>query len=416
MTLRRLVFMVAAGCAVASPVSAEPGLQRPPFLPPDSLIRTALDEDPSVGEAEARLAAARAEARQLAVGEHETTLIAGFDDRRVRGEGRYGEWTAQLSRGLRLPGKAALDRTAGRFGEKAASDGVEDARHHASLELAARWIAWAEAAERTEIDAAEVEAYRAEVRALERRVELKDAALLDLQVAQGALARARAAHQQSVSAERRAALELRNLHPGLAPERSPALTPPQPPERPFAAWPELIVARSHELTMARADADREQALARRARLDRVADPSLGIRTFNERGGDETGVGIFVSIPFGGPRRSAIADRQVAAASGAEARYRMMERTIRMTAQTDTAAAETALAAWREAESARLASGTAAERIARAYALGERDLADRLAAERQAFEARRFELAARAEAQRTLLKMALDAHELWLSEE
>ena len=51
-----------------------------------------------------------------------------------------------------------------------------------------------------------------------------------------------------------------------------------------------------------------------------------------------------------------------------------------------------------------------------YELGERDLSDRLLAERQTYEARRIELAARSVAHRALLKLALDAHELWLADE
>ena len=65
--------------------------------------------------------------------------------------------------------------------------------------------------------------------------------------------------------------------------------------------------------------------------------------------------------------------------------------------------------------ARAAAEQSARRIARGYDLGELDLADRLLAERQAFEMRRLELEARARAHLALLKMALDAHELWLAE-
>ncbi len=53
---------------------------------------------------------------------------------------------------------------------------------------------------------------------------------------------------------------------------------------------------------------------------------------------------------------------------------------------------------------------------RAYELGERDLTDLLAAKRQGFEAERQELRARSTAHSALLRLALDAHELWLFEE
>ena len=60
-----------------------------------------------------------------------------------------------------------------------------------------------------------------------------------------------------------------------------------------------------------------------------------------------------------------------------------------------------------------AAAQAEARIVRAYRLGERDLSDMLLGRRQMHEAQRFELVARAEANAALLKLALDAHELWL---
>ncbi|RAK66230.1 TolC family protein [Phenylobacterium kunshanense] len=415
--IRRIFICVAVAAATASGGhAAEPGIDRPPFLPPDAAVLEVLDASPPVALAQGRLSQARAEARQLVAGEHETTFTATFDDRRVRGDGDYSEWSGQLSRGLRLPGKGRLDRAAGMAGVRAAEDAVEDARHQASLDFVDRWVRWMEASERHAIDAAEAETYAREVQALKRRVELKDAALLELQEAQGAEARTRAALVQSAGLERRARVELVSVFPGLVPPATATLPPPSAPRRAFDRWAALIVERSHEISMARAEADREETLARRARLDRAPDPTIGVRTFSERGGDETGVGVFVSIPFSGPRRSAVADRQAGIAAQALARHALVSREIRATADTDVVAAEAALAAWHDAETARAASEVAAARITRAYQLGERDLSDRLLAERQAFEARRFELAARAEAHRTLLRMALDAHELWLSEE
>ena len=415
--IRRILICAAMATATASGGrAAEPGMDRPSFLPPDAAVLEILDASPPVALAKGRLSQARAEARQFIAGEHETTLTATFDDRRVRGEGDYSEWSGQLSRGLRLPGKGRLDRAAGEAGVRAAEDAVEDALHQASLDLVDRWVRWMEARERHAIDSAEAETYAREVEALRRRVELQDAAPLELQEAQGAEARSRAALVQSAGLERRARVELTSIFPGLVPPPTATLPHPSSPRRAFDRWAGLIVERSHEISMVRAEADREEALARRARLDRAPDPTIGVRTFRERGGDETGIGVFVSIPFSGPRRSAVADRQAGGAAPALARHALVPRGGQATAGTGVVAGGAGPAAWRDAERARAASELAAARITRAYQLGERDLSDRLLAERQAFEARRFELAARAEAHRTLLRMALDAHELWLSEE
>ncbi len=414
--MKRLVSLLALLALAPTANAAEQGLTRPDFLPADAQILAALEASPSVAEARAMLGAAGAEARILAAGDHELSMATSLDQRRVRGAGDYSEWSVQLSRGLRTPGKRLMDVKAGEAGVGAARDGVEDAVHQASLQLADLWISWLEAEARAELDRAEVATYGRDVAGLKRRVALKDAAPLDLQQAEAALARAQAqaAETEGLAAARRA--ELDAGFPGLAPSNPPVLSAPQTPARPFEAWRALIPERSHEIHIARLLADRQAYLARRARLDRLPDPTLGLRTFNERGGEETGFGLTLSVPLGVARRSAAADRQTAEAAAAEARWARMVREVGRIAETDVIAARSGLAAWRDAAAAAQATELAGGRIQRAYELGERDLADLLVARRQTFEAQRQELAARARANAALLKLALDAHELWLQED
>lgn len=417
--MRFAALLVPASLFIAAPAwsqtEAGPGMARPSFLPPDALILEALDASPTVNEAKANLSGAQAASRLLSAGDHETIISATLDDRDVRADGRFTEWSLQLTRGLRLPGKARLDRAAGAAGVLAAGDGVEDARHQTSLIFAEAWVVRLAAAERLAIDEAELAAYARDVQALSRRVDLKDAALADLEQAQAAQARAAAALAVSKGEEANAGAMLAGQFPSLANAAPSELTPPSEPSRPYEQWPELIIQRSHELTMARALADQQHLFARRAASDRLPDPSLGVRVFNERGGDETGVGLVLSLPFSGARRSAAADRQTAEASAAEARFAMTARQVRSNAQRDVISASSTLQAWREAEAARAAAEQAARRITRGYELGELDLADSLLAARQAFEMRRLELETRARAHLALLKMALDAHEFWLAE-
>ncbi|MFX8949770.1 TolC family protein, partial [Acinetobacter baumannii] len=69
-----------------------------------------------------------------------------------------------------------------------------------------------------------------------------------------------------------------------------------------------ILGRSHEIAAAEALAAQAQAQADRARRDRLADPSLGVRVFSEKGGIERGGGVVFSMPLGGGYRRALADR------------------------------------------------------------------------------------------------------------
>lgn len=407
--------------SVAVPVWAQDEVEQslaaspPSYLPPYSLISQALDNSPLLAEAHAVFAQAGASARILEIGEHETSVALGIDHRDVRADGRYLESNLELSRGFRLPGKAALDRAAGQAGVEAARDGVEDARHEASLHLAELWVASLAAREALTIAQEELAGLEREYAALERRVELADASLLDLDQARGATAQARA----RLSAQRResatATAALTGAFPELASELEAAdsLTSPIDPSAAWSDWEAAIITRNHELTMARWQMEERRLLTQRAHRDRIADPTAGVRVFSERGGEETGVGVFLSIPLGGGRRAAVADREVASLSAAQARYAMVYREVRSRARADVIQAEASLTTWREAEAARDAAAQAEARIVRAYRLGERDLSDMLLGRRQMHEAQRFELVARAEANAALLKLALDAHELWL---
>jgi hypothetical protein len=100
----------------------------------------------------------------------------------------------------------------------------------------------------------------------------------------------------------------------------------------------LIVARSHEIAAAAGTAERQSILARRARADRVADPSLGVRLFSERGGEEQGAGLFASLPLGGGDRRALSDQAAAEAGAAQAERVVVEREVSGNAAADVAEA------------------------------------------------------------------------------
>ena len=418
MTPRLRALVIAASLAAIPPaaLAAEPGAARPGWLPPDEAILQALEQTPAVAAARARLSGAEAEARQLSSGPYETTVRGQWDRRTVRADRDYPEWNVEVSRGVRLPGKGALDRQAGAAGVRSAQDGLEDARHHASLDLVGLWIDWLAAAERATVDRAELETYAADVKALARRVELRDASALELEQAQAAEARARLTAAQAVGAERTARVALASLVPSLAPATAQPLPDPVAPVRALELWPEIIKQRSHEVSGARAMADKARALALRSARDRVPDPIIGLRTFREFNGQESGAGVYVQVPFGGALRSAAAARAAATAGEAEAQHAEIARQIDLEARSSVIATQTAFDAARDAKTACEASRAAARRVGRAYQLGEQGLSERLLSERQAFDACRIELQARADAHRAIMRLALDAHEFWLDDE
>ncbi|MHB1207733.1 MAG: hypothetical protein ACYCZX_19370, partial [Rhodospirillaceae bacterium] len=83
-----------------------------------------------------------------------------------------------------------------------------------------------------------------------------------------------------------------------------------------------------------------------------------------------------------------------------------------TADADLADVETRVAAWASMRASAQSSGDAAARTARGHQLGAIDLAELLYAQRQAHDARRAEIAARAEASRAIAKLLIDSHSIW----
>ena len=180
--IRRLVTLALTTSILATPLAAEPG------LPPEEAVASALLEHPSVIAAHARLEAARARSEATAKGPYEFTMQGSYVRRDVNGGAAFNEYDAQLSRPIRLPGKARLDREIGVQGTVVAENVAEDARHEAALLLAAHWFDWLSASSQAEVDRAAVGNYEAALAAIKRRRDMRDAAQLDVDQAEAALA------------------------------------------------------------------------------------------------------------------------------------------------------------------------------------------------------------------------------------
>lgn len=382
-------------------------------LPPPELVASALDNYPAVEAAAARLSAAKAQAGMLKSGSHEVTVSGSYIRRTVDYEGGFDEFDTTVSRPFRLPGKASLDRKAGALGIEAAQNRMEDTRHQTALTLAGLWYDWLTASALARNDARNVANLEKALAAVKRRAELRDAAALDVAQAGSALALAGGQLAQSQALAAEAQVRLAATFPDLPlPAEAPALGEPLPPPGGFEALRDLVIARSHEIGAARADAERQSVAARRARADRIADPSLGFRLFSERGGAEKGAGVVASIPIGGGYRSRVADEAGAMARSAALELSVVERGITAMADADLSNARTRLAAWQQVKQARADAEAVTGKTARGYALGEINLADLLYAERQANETGRSEISARSEALRAILKIEIDSHSIW----
>lgn len=385
-------------------------------LPPETAVQAALDAHPSVQAAEARVGAAKADERLLRAGPHEFTFSGSYIRRSVDREGSFDEYDATMSRAIRLPGKAQLDRKAGALGVSAAENRAEDARHQAAVLLNDLWWDWLGASAEAAVDAQSVANYEAALAAVRRRVELRDAAQLDADQTEAALGEARAAEAQSRGRADIARARLAARFPSLPlPVSVPDPESPTLPPEGLGVLAEQVISRSHEIGASAAEAQRVAAIAERARRDRWADPSLGVRLFSERNGAERGAGIVLSMPIGSKARSATASRAASEAQAATAELALIQTEVREMADGDVARAQSAFAAWQRTREALDAQMAALQKLRRGQQLGAIDLTDVLQGERLAHTAFRAEALTRAEAHRAINRLRIDSHNLWIGE-
>ena len=395
---------------------ASPTLAAEPGLPDEVQVRNALDEYPVVQAARARAGAAKAEAEALRKGPHEFTLSGTYIRRNVDRQGAFDEYDATLARQIRLPGKGRLDREIGKYGIAAADNLAEDARHQSALILAEGWFDWLGSSARARVDLAAMNNYARALGALEKREKAGDASRLDLDLAQAALATARTAAERSAGEAELARTRLSAQFPGMAlPADAPELPVPDMDDARLVGLRDHIETNSHEIAAAEAEAMRRKSMAQRAQKDRIADPSVGLRLFSERGGEERGAGVLFSMPLGGGNRRAIADQAFAQATAAEAEFALARTMVKQTADADLVSARFRIAAWKRAREALDSQVAAVTKLRRGHQLGEIDLAELLLGERMAHDAFREEAIARAEAMRALTKLRIDSHELWLAD-
>lgn len=406
----RLFILLVPFALCSAPLFAEPG------LPDETLVLAALGNHPSVVAARTKLDAARADARARAKGSHEIIFSSSYLRRSVDTEGSFDEYDAQLSRAFRLPGKAKLDRDIGAYGIEAAENLAEDAKHKAALTLASHWWDWLGATAEAKIDAQAVENYEKALAAVKRRVQLRDASQLEADQTAAALGGARVLAETSTGRANAARARLAAHFPALALPVQPIEVPqPRLPEAGLDRYRDLVIANSHEIAAADAIAHRMGSLAARARKDKMADPSLGVRVLSERNGAERGAGLTLSIPLGGGYRSAIADQATLDASAAQAEASLARMDVQETADAGLAEAKYRYAAWQRAREGLDAQMAALLKLRRGHDLGETDLSDLLLGERMVHDAFRGEAIARTEAMRAITKLRIDSHELWISE-
>lgn len=401
------------------PVIVLLGLQTPvamaqDFLPAPDLVEETLRAHPMSLAADGQIAAARGEARRQAAGEYEWTLEGGYSSRDISQEGRFDEFEISAARPVRLPGKAELDRSLGQAGIISSQAQAAMARHELSLELAGSWMDWLEMAELARIDTERVASFQQALDAAEVQRDTGRSAELDVELAASALADAEMTARRSQGDAAAAAARLDARFPELIrPARAPDVPAPEALDT-ARDWMSDYVAVSPALASLQADMDRLEAQSRRSRAELRPDPELGVRAFSERGGDELGLGVFVSIPIGGATRSASSDRDLALARSLAHEAAAIRREVEAEARQASILAIAEFEAWQAASRALENSASVIARMRHGFEIGAVDLPALLLAEQRHGDVQSREVEARLRAQRAQIELRLKAGDLWSS--
>lgn len=385
--------------------------ETPADLPPTALARQWIDQDPTVQEARSALQATSHAAAMLNAGTHEWTTRVTAQRRNYEGSGTSKEWNAALERGIRINGKADLDRQIGGTELAIAEARVGGAIHESARALLDLWIDGVSASQAAALYEQQQSFARENLRAVEARRRAGDASALDVSVARSDAADVERQASQAATALSKARSRLRVRFPGAQlPDR--ALGDPIVPAEAEAQWLASVLEASDPLRVAQGQLRRAELTASRVSADRVPDPTVGVYAASEAFNKERILGVSISIPLGGTYRS---ERALQAYKDVDTARAVVDRQRR---ELETNVAEIYSDAtgnthrWKLAEQGAAAAAENARLTQRAYTLGEVDLQALLLARRQYLEASRAALEARGEAHRANYRLLVDAHQIW----
>lgn len=388
------------------------GLATPADLPPTPMARKWIDQDPSVQQARSALQAASHTAAMLNAGSHEWTTRLTAQRRNYRSGGPdSNEWNAQLERGVRVNGKAALDRQLGEVELSIAQARVGEAVHEAAKSLLDLWIDGLAASQAQSLFEQQRSFAQANLRAVDARKRAGDASALDMSVASADAADVERQASLAASNLAKARAKLRVHFPAAQlPDRT--LGDPMPIIEAEAQWLELVLKAADPLRIAEGELRRAELHASRASADRVPDPTIAVFAASEAFRQERIVGVSLSIPLGGTYRAERGQQALREAEAARASVDRQRRELETSVAEVYADATGNLERWRLSEQGAAAAGENARLSQRAYSLGESDLQALLLARRQFLDASRSALEARAEALRASYRLLIDAHLIW----
>ena len=402
----------AGAASTATSVSADAVSGALAVLPPEPLVRRALESLPQLRLGTLQSQLAGVDKTRLQAGPYEWTARASVNQRRVEGGERFHEQELALERTVRWFGKAGQDQAIGAQGVVVAEAMHADAWHEAGRALMKDWFdALREQAvvARLEEQLAVTEQLR---RVAAKRVLAGDGARLEQLQADTEHQRVAALVLQARQRQEQALAQLEQNYVGLPAPDASRLPLPQAPVEGADYWRERILHDNHELELAEAEVALYTLRASRQASDRTPDPTLALRAARERAGQERLIGLTLSIPLPGAARAA--DRDGAALKAAMARERADQVRLRVRSAAQRAVIDNVRShqLWQTVSEVETQARRQSELMMKAYQAGECTLMDALGSRRQALDAALAAQTAQVEALAAYARVQLDAHAIW----
>jgi cobalt-zinc-cadmium efflux system outer membrane protein len=389
-------------------------------LPPVAATRQVIAALPQVQAARAGVSVALARGQRLEAGTYEWNLKAGTQRRSETSGPQYVEGELAMERSIRWGGKADKDRELGQAGLAVGQSGYADAWHEAVRSLVKAWYDWQRERSTTVLLSQQAALAQEQLLVAMRRVKAGDAPRMDQLMAQAEFDRSVASQELARGREQVQLGELQKRFPGIAPDAYADVAGLQNihlqlPGDPLV-WLQRILDDNHEIELAEAEVRVARLHSQRAQLDARPDPLLGVRAARERGGQETLLGVYVTIPLPGAYREAEQRATLALLDAAEQRLNLTRQRVEAAAQRVVLQASHATSVWQRLASVHQSMASVAQLSVKAYGLGEMTLTESLQARRAALESSLVSNTARWDAQEAVSRVLVDAHRLWPAEE
>ena len=406
------VAVVAATLVLARPAQAgEDDWLR--WLPAPAQAQQALRESVIAQQAQARRQTQQARADAIAAGSAEFSVRTAQQQRRLPlSQERFSETSVALERPIRAWGKAGLDAALAERTREVAEIEQADALHEASRALIEAWFAHWQALGDLRLSQQQWRWAEQLTRQAQARARLGEVSRLDLSLAQADLQRAQAQVLQAQARLTQVRAQLSALYPSLPWHEDWPKEGDLPPLNDLARWRAHYLSHHHELRLMQAQWRQLQQQAERWDRERWPDPTVGWFNLRERDGSERITGVSVSVALPGAARQAQAQAAYAEALAAEHRWRLAEQQLGAQFDGLVATLQANVQASQNLSEAAQAQSDAAEKAAKAYALGEGSMTDLIQIQRVAAEQRRDAQRMQLTALAQWASFQLDLHLLW----